>query len=204
MEVQRFLGMVMYLGKFLPNLSEETAPLRQLLENDVDWRFDEGHHNAIQKLKHLVTSSTILTYYALRITADASKSGLSAVLEQWHKDAWKPIDYASRVVTQSEQNYAQIEKETLAIVSTCERFHEYTHGRSVMVCSDHKPLKAIFSKPLNKALPRLHRLLLTRPVADTLSRAYLTKEPDPEYNLPRTQSTTQPAGFRHKARRVQN
>ena len=26
MEVQRFLGMVTYLGKFLPNLSEETAP----------------------------------------------------------------------------------------------------------------------------------------------------------------------------------
>ena len=32
MEVQRFLGMVRYLGKFLPNLSEETAPLIQLLE----------------------------------------------------------------------------------------------------------------------------------------------------------------------------
>ena len=33
-ELQRFLGMINYLGKFLPNLSKETAPLRQLLEKD--------------------------------------------------------------------------------------------------------------------------------------------------------------------------
>ena len=98
-------------------------------------------------------------------------------------------------MTQSEQNYAQIEKKTLAIVFAYERFHEYTYGRSVTVRSDNKSLKAIFSKPLNKAPPRLQRLLLRLqryelhvqytpgtyfPVADTLSRAYLTKEPDPE------------------------
>ena len=200
MEVQRSLGMVTYLGKFPPNLSEETAPLRQLLEKDVDWHFDKSNHNAIQTLKHLVRSSPILTYYdpnhALRITADAnSKTGLGAVREECHEDAWKPIAYASRVMTQSEQNYAQIEKETLAIVFTGERLHEYDYGRSGTVRSDHKPRKAIFSKQLNKAPPHLQRLLLRLkrydfnvqytpgtdiPVAGTLSRAYLTKEPDPE------------------------
>ena len=66
---------------------------------------------------------------------------------------------------------------------------------TVTVRSDHNPLKAIFSKPLNKAPPRLLRLHLGLrrydlhvqytpgtdiPVADTLSRAYLTKEQDPE------------------------
>ena len=35
MELQRFLGMITYLGKFLSNLSNETAPLRQPLEKDV-------------------------------------------------------------------------------------------------------------------------------------------------------------------------
>jgi len=107
MEVQQFLGMVTYLGKFLPNLSEETAPLRQLLQKDIDCHPHGSNHNMIQKLKHLVMSSPILTYepnHALRITADASKSGLGAVLEQCHEDAWKPIASASRVMTQSEQN----------------------------------------------------------------------------------------------------
>ena len=130
MEVERFLGMLMYLGKFLLNLSEETACLRQLLERDVDWHFDESHHKAIQRWKHLVVSSRILTYFdhnhALRITADASKSGLGAVLEQYHEVVWRPIAYASRVMTQSKQNYPQIEKETLATVFVFQRFHEYT------------------------------------------------------------------------------
>ena len=31
--VQRFLGMIQYLAKFIPNLSEVTAPLRELVEN---------------------------------------------------------------------------------------------------------------------------------------------------------------------------
>ena len=54
-----------------------------------------------------------------RVTAD-SKSGLGAVLEQKHGEEWKPVAFASRVMTQSEQHYAQIEKKTLAIVFACE------------------------------------------------------------------------------------
>ena len=34
-ELQRFLGMVIYQGKFIPNLAEHTTPLRNLLKKDV-------------------------------------------------------------------------------------------------------------------------------------------------------------------------
>ena len=34
-ELQRFLGMVNYLGKLIPNLAEHTTPLRNLLKKDV-------------------------------------------------------------------------------------------------------------------------------------------------------------------------
>ena len=116
-------------------------------------------------------------------------------MEQQHPDGWKPIAFASRALTQCEQNYAQIEKETLAIAFACEHFHEYAYGRPVMVQSDHKPLKAIFTKPLSKTPPRIQRLLLRLqrydihveftpgtdiPVADTLSRAYLTQYQQPD------------------------
>ncbi len=65
----------------------------------------------------------------------------------------------------------------------------------VIVRSDHKPLKAIFSKPIDKAPPRIQRFLLRLqkydllveftpgsqiPVADALSRAYLTQPAKPE------------------------
>ena len=36
-ELRRFMGMINYLGKFVPNLSDITAPLRQLLEKDFMW-----------------------------------------------------------------------------------------------------------------------------------------------------------------------
>jgi len=36
-ELMTFLGFLNYLGKFIPNLSDKTSPLRKLLEKDVQW-----------------------------------------------------------------------------------------------------------------------------------------------------------------------
>ncbi len=50
--------------------------------------------------------------------------------------AGKPVAYASRALTTTEQNYAQIEKELFTIVFEMERFHRYTYGRPVSVETD--------------------------------------------------------------------
>lgn len=60
----------------------------------------------------------------------------------------QPIVYSSRALTRSQQNYAQIEKEALAILFGCEQFHQYIFG-SVTVESDHKSLQSITKKPLH-------------------------------------------------------
>ena len=44
---------------------------------------------------------------------------------------------ASRSLTDTEINYAQIKKELLAIVSGTEKFNQYTYGRGVIVENDH-------------------------------------------------------------------
>ena len=62
-----------------------------------------------------------------------SKFGLGAVLLQKHGDIWAPVTYASRSLSKSEQNYAQIEKEALAILFGCERFHVYLYGKSFTI-----------------------------------------------------------------------
>ena len=41
-ELQRFLGMLNYLGKFAPNLPENTENLRKRLEMDTERYFDEN------------------------------------------------------------------------------------------------------------------------------------------------------------------
>ena len=120
--------------------------------------------HALDQIKKLLTESPTLKYYdpelPTRISVDASKLGLGAVLLQKHGDTWAPVAYASRSLSKSEQNYAQIEKEALAILFGCERFHVYLYGKSFMVESDHKPLQPIFKKPICKAPPRIQRFRL--------------------------------------------
>ncbi len=59
-DVQRFLGMTNYLSKFIPGYSEKTAPLRQLLLQDVEWSWLEHHMAAFTRLKK--NSSQVLLY----------------------------------------------------------------------------------------------------------------------------------------------
>ncbi len=134
----------------------------------------------------------VLTFYdpekPVKVSTDASKDGLGAVLLQKHGTEWFPIAYASCTMIAAESNYAQIEKEILGVVFGCENFHEYMYGREVIVETDHKPLFAISTKALGDAQPRIQRLLLRLQkyhltfeftpgkllgVADALSRASL-------------------------------
>ena len=163
-ELQRFLRMVAYLAKFIPNLSNETTILRNLTNKDVHWEFTENHMKAIDKIKDIISESTLLKFsdpsLSTKVTCDASPNGLGATLEQLHDDCWQPIAFASRTLTQSEMNYCQIEKETLSIVFGCKKFHEYLYGRKFTVENDHKPLKAIFNKPIHKSPPRIQHFSL--------------------------------------------
>ena len=123
-ELRTFLGFIQYLGKFLPNLAAESAPLRQLLEKEVVWHWNKEQQQSFKTLKHMVTKSPVLGYYnpnkPVTLTVDASANGLGAVLLQENK----PIAYASRALTIAQQKYAQIEKELLAIVYACQKFHQ--------------------------------------------------------------------------------
>ena len=71
------------------------------------------------------------------VQCDASEKGLGAALLQ----DGKPVAFASRVLTDTETRYAQIEKELLAIVFSVEKFDTFTFGRTVCVQSAHKSLK---------------------------------------------------------------
>ena len=133
--VQRIMGTINYLSKFLPQLSELSEPLRQLTKKDVAFVWNSVHDQAFAKLKQLVTAPPVLKFYEqdkeLVIHCDASETGLGAALMQ----KGRPLAYTSRALTPAERNYAQIEEELLAIVFAAERFHQYTYGRPVKVDS---------------------------------------------------------------------
>lgn len=159
-ETQTFLGMITYLAKYLPNLSTVAAPLRDICKLDSTFEWNREHSDCFLKLKRLVVVAPVLRYFncnqPITIQCDASSTGLGSVLLQ----DGKPVAFASRTLTPAETNYAQIEKETLAILFSCMRFEQYIIGRTVIVQSDHKPLQSILTKPLLTAPKRLQRMLL--------------------------------------------
>ncbi|XP_066969141.1 uncharacterized protein [Macrobrachium rosenbergii] len=109
--LKRFLGMVNYLSKFLPRLSEITQPLRNLEKKNVEWQWNSSHNEAFSKIKKLIVEAPCLKYFDsncnVSLLCDASMSGLGALLMQ----NGHPVAYASKSLTETEQRYAQIEKE---------------------------------------------------------------------------------------------
>ena len=59
-EVQRFLGMITYLGKFIAYLSELTEPLRKLLHKQTEWHWDPEQQLAFEKLKTVMSTTPVL------------------------------------------------------------------------------------------------------------------------------------------------
>ena len=91
------LGTVQYLSCFLPKLSDVAKPLRQLTEEEVVFTWQQQQEEALNTIKHLLTSSPVLKYYNVdedvTLQCDASDKGLGAALLQ----GGQPVAYALRL-----------------------------------------------------------------------------------------------------------
>ena len=191
-DLQRFMGMVNYLAKFIPNVSMLNKDLRILLQKDIAWHWEARQEKCFNELKDTITKAPVLAYYnvskPVTLSVDASSVAMGACILQENQ----PIAYGSKAMNQAQKNYGQIEKEMLAIVFGCHKFHQYIYGKqNVLVETDHKPLESLFKKPLSSAPPRIQRMMLKLQkydlrvsytpgsklyIADTLSRATLDEQ----------------------------
>ena len=163
-EVRSFLGLVNFLGRFIPDLSTVAAPLRELTRASTEWRWEEPQARAFAALKERLSQQRTLAYFQqdteTQLVVDASPVGLGAVLLQRQADGnLQPVEYASRSLTSVEQRYSQTEREALAVVWGCERFHMYLYGVDFLLVTDHKPLEVMFS-PTSKPPARVERWVL--------------------------------------------
>ncbi|XP_046865646.1 uncharacterized protein LOC124459908 [Drosophila willistoni] len=139
-ETRSFLGLVTYVGKFIPDLANTTELLRRLIKANTKFDWTNKEQQAFDTLKKQVVEVTKLSYFNKNLRtcliADASPVALGAVLR-----------------------YSQTEKESLALVWAVEKFYYYLAGLQFDLITDHKPLESIF-KPTSKPPARIERWLL--------------------------------------------
>jgi len=153
-EVRSFLGLVNYCGRFIPDLATVSEPLRHLTKQGTQFEFGMEQKQAFEELKRRLSNAETLGYFdkdaPTQVVADTSPVGLGAILTQHQKDGPRVISYASRSLSDTERRYSQTDKEALALVWTCEKFHPYVYGVPFELITDHKPLEVIYgikSKP---------------------------------------------------------
>lgn len=166
--LQSFLGMLAFYDRFLERRATVASTLYELLAKDKTWKWEQRHQKAFDELKQCLLSRTVLAHYdeskPLLISCDASPYGVGAVLAQLDSQGREaPIAFASRTLGSAERNYAQLDREGLAVVFAATHFHKYIVGREVTFLTDHQPLLGILGprKPVPEMLsPRMKRWCL--------------------------------------------
>ncbi|EGD77111.1 hypothetical protein PTSG_12587 [Salpingoeca rosetta] len=136
-ELLSFLGTVNYYRRFLRNMEDIAAPLREL-QDLAEW--GEAHEHAFNALKQALCNATTLAppdhNAPFIIRADASDKGIGAVLEQHGR----PVEFMSKKLTSAEANYPIRQRELLAIVVALQKWRHYFGFFTVEVITDHKSL----------------------------------------------------------------
>ena len=124
-ELQAFLGIINYLGKFSPGTADVYDPLHKLTSSKVSWTWNASYQELFAKAESLIKADMCMKFYddtkPLYLETDASRVGLGAALLQLHegtschKDVAPdntilcPTAFASKILTGAEFRYSNIE-----------------------------------------------------------------------------------------------
>ncbi|XP_055603889.1 uncharacterized protein K02A2.6-like [Uranotaenia lowii] len=120
-EVRSFLGLVNFVGQFIPDLSTRSEPLRMFVRGEID-KFGDNQQKAFDDLRNeLVNNVRKLGFFdpcdTTELYVDASPVGLGAVLIQKDdKGVSRIISFASKGLTPAERVYPQTQREALATI----------------------------------------------------------------------------------------
>ena len=149
-QLRSFLSSISLLQQYTPNMASILEPFHKLNRRNTKWTWNTEHEAAFRKAKSVICSSPCLTLYRTeaehKLAVDGSPSASGAVLLQKEGENWLPVYYCSKVFSEVEQRYAQIEREALAIYNGLTKCHNYVYGKRITVVTDHKALLRVFNK----------------------------------------------------------
>ncbi|MDY7090545.1 MAG: RNase H-like domain-containing protein, partial [Actinomycetota bacterium] len=162
-DLARFLGMVQWLGRFIPNLSKLTGHFSSMKNKGFKW--GEIEEELFEALKTAIENAKILRHpdfsKEFYVQTDASNKAIGAVLLQdFGNEVLEPIEFASRKLSQTEQNWHVSDKELVAIVFALNKWIRYLLPRHFTVFTDHKNLQELFKAGKHKKNQRLQRWIV--------------------------------------------
>lgn len=169
-ELRRFLGMLNFYRRFIPDAAKLQAPLNALLSGPKV----KGSHpvdltpdlmRTFEDCKTSLSQATLLTHpdasADLAIVTDASDTSIGAVLQQRKKNHtdWEPLGFFSHKLSSSQVKYSPYDRELLAVYEAIKYFRHMIEAKTFTIFTDHKPLIYAFSRCKDKCSPRQFRHL---------------------------------------------
>ncbi|BHF78292.1 hypothetical protein SprV_0602140500 [Sparganum proliferum] len=158
-QLQRFLGMVNFYRRSLPNCADLMLPLTNLLSGPKGPLELRGHAlTAFERIKTSLADATLLTHPApeapLSLMVDASTVAVGAVLQQHINNSTRPLAFFSKKLLPAETRYSTFGRERLAIYLAVKHFRHFLEDRDFTIFTDHKPLTFAIRSHSDKYNPR--------------------------------------------------
>ena len=163
-ELQRFLGMINYYRRFIPNAAIHLAPLFDTLRGKpktLSWTPE--CQASFEATKKALATATLLHHprpgASLSLTTDASNQAIGGVLEQEGPDGWEPLAFWSHKLEDNQKQWPPYDRELLAAFKGTRHFRSWIEGRPFTLFTDHQSLvPSIHKKTDPQTLRQMYQL----------------------------------------------
>ena len=198
-EMQRFLGLINYLHRFIPNLHITTGELSQMIHKNVKYKWNDIRQRHFDEAKEKVQKADILFHPDMNkefyVVADASSVGIGGMIAQLDENGvLRPVEFCSKLFNQTQQNWHVSEQEIYAVIYLVEKWRYLLAGKKFTVLTDHLNLQELFNKCKNFRAGKLYRWAVRLqdyefeakyiPGKDNIFADYLSRNGLPIENVP--------------------
>ena len=142
-QLESFVGLANLYGRIIPDFPTKVLPLNNMRNSDFSW--GKLQPKAFEDRKIELYANSRVQPYNLQneatVTTLACEKANGGVLSQ----DGHPVIYVSRKLTPAEQNYSNLERETLTIVFVVTRLKQFLLGRRFTLQTDDNPPKYLFA-----------------------------------------------------------
>lgn len=167
-DLKRFLGMINFYRRFIPNAANTQLILQSLIDgnkkNDrrpIEWTIET--ENAFNDFKSKLANATLLAHpisnAKISLSVDASDTAIGGVVHQHINNQLEPLSFFSKKLSDAERKYSTYDRELLAVYKSIKHFKYMLEARPFTIFTDHKPITFAFKQRSDKSSPRQQRQL---------------------------------------------